>query len=555
MTKANLNQIINSLFPSSLLRTNASNELEYVAPGTVGQILGVDALGVLNYIDPVNLITVQNGLTESGVDLVELGGTLLRNTSIDQATFDLDLLNGNFNSTNTPSSALTPYNLTISNNLLGFGIDFGGAYTVDATTTNLYWNGLRINPSFGQESSLGWTDFSNSQSYISANASNFNILRINGAGANTAWIQGSDTGLLIDSPVRLDIKTPLYSSKLAGDVLTLVNPLTGEVEYQSIPTIKWYAENAAYPATAPVSGGIGSIALGDGAEAIGSNCFVVGFEAGKTANIATSVFMGTQAGFGTQLFSSFFVGGQSGYGATNASESVFLGTSSGYSAINAEQSVFIGNNAGSGATSSGFSVFLGKSAGTDAVNANSSIFIGTETGTSATNANNSLFIGQYAGTNDTVNNSAGDSSILIGNETSTGGFSNSIALGRAATNTASNQFMIGSASGTIYDIVNPAYPDNRDDSSITTPTNFLYTDVNGKLLSTTLAQIVASRTKDTQTVTGTTVTLPSTPNVATLDVYKNGLLQEELVDYTVAGAVITFIVPLVTEKITSIYFV
>lgn len=235
--KINLNQIYDSLIPSSILRTNASNELEYVSPGTNGQVLGIDALGVVNYINPVDLLTAQNGITKLLTGEVELGGTLLHDTIIDQSTFNLNYSNGNFNSTTNPNSALTPYNITVTNNLLGFGIDFSGAYTVDVANTNLYWNGLRINPSFGQEASLGWTDFSNSQSYISANSINFNIARVNTLGATQAWIEGSDLGLHIESPVKLDLKTPLSASKNTGDVLTLVNPVTGEVEYQSITAI------------------------------------------------------------------------------------------------------------------------------------------------------------------------------------------------------------------------------------------------------------------------------------------------------------------------------
>lgn len=107
-------------------------------------------------------------------------------------------------------------------------------------------------------------------------------------------------------------------------------------------------------------------------------------------------------------------------------------------------------------------------------------------------------------------------------------------------------------------ITSDAYPNTRDDSGVTTPVNFLYTDVNGKILSTTLSQILSSEIKDTQTgITGTTLTLPSVPNVSTLKVFRNGVLLDEGAgnDYTVSGAVVTFAIALIaSDKIKSFYF-
>ena len=79
----------------------------------------------------------------------------------------------------------------------------------------------------------------------------------------------------------------------------------------------------------------------------------------------------------------------------------------------------------------------------------------------ATDAANSVFIGRWAGFQDTVNNTAvyndsstfANTSILIGHRTSTAGFSNSIAIGAYATNTATNQMMIGSSTRRIETLV------------------------------------------------------------------------------------------------------
>jgi hypothetical protein len=133
-----------------------------------------------------------------------------------------------------------------------------------------------------------------------------------------------------------------------------------------------------------------------------------------------------------------------------ASYGNYIGTSAGNGAFGGSYSNFIGKSAGEGATFAANSNFIGNSAGLNAGNAYYSSFIGTNAGSGATNASNSVFIGYNAGLNDTVNNSSlTPSSILIGMNTSTGGYSNSIAIGRQATNTAANQFMIGSTTSPI----------------------------------------------------------------------------------------------------------
>jgi len=50
----------------------------------------VNAAGTnLQYMNPNDLIVAQNGLTENGLDTIELGGTLLHNTTINLSTFDM----------------------------------------------------------------------------------------------------------------------------------------------------------------------------------------------------------------------------------------------------------------------------------------------------------------------------------------------------------------------------------------------------------------------------------------------------------------------------------
>lgn len=187
----------------------------------------------------------------------------------------------------------------------------------------------------------------------------------------------------------------------------------------------------------------------------------IGAGAGLNATGANnSNFFGRNAGDGaTNAIHAFFAGNNAGQNATGANNlicigqecgqnasaaghSVFLGTAAGNGATNAAFSNFFGNSAGLGATDASNSNFIGTSAGASATNALNSNFIGAGAGGSATNARNSIFIGTNAGQSDTVNNTVSGSSILIGSNTSTAGFQNSIAIGEGATNTAINEFLI-----------------------------------------------------------------------------------------------------------------
>ena len=195
---------------------------------------------------------------------------------------------------------------------------------------------------------------------------------------------------------------------------------------------------------------------GNGAtNAIYSN--FLGSSAGRSAtNASYSNFLGPNAGNGaTNANNSNFLGYDAGNGATGAYNSNFLGQSAGQNATSAYNSNFLGYDAGNGATGAYNSNFLGLNAGYGATNASHSNFLGYNSGKYANNASNSIFIGQSAGYSDSVNNTGNlnDFSILIGKSTSTGGYSNSIALGGSATNTATNQFMIGSTTRPITNIV------------------------------------------------------------------------------------------------------
>lgn len=178
----------------------------------------------------------------------------------------------------------------------------------------------------------------------------------------------------------------------------------------------------------------------------GNSLFSTALNAGTGATNATeSVFFGTDSGLtALNATQSVFIGNQSGRLATNAQSSVFIGSGAGFNATSAAGSNFIGRDSGSGATGAFSSVFFGNGAGSAATNAQHAVFLGTQSGQGATNAAYAIFIGDQSGFNDTVSSGL-SSAILIGRNTSTGGFDNSIAMGGFATNTAANQFLINTS--------------------------------------------------------------------------------------------------------------
>lgn len=195
------------------------------------------------------------------------------------------------------------------------------------------------------------------------------------------------------------------------------------------------------------------IYAGSGAtNVVGSN--FIGSNSGQGSTGATSSnFIGYGAGSNaTNASTSNFVGLYTGLLATNASYSNFFGFQTGYGATNASNSNFIGQLAGRNATNATLSNFIGVAAGYQATNASGSTFIGWQSGYQSSNASNSIFIGRNSAYIDTVNNTAAyndittfaNTSILIGHKTSTGGYSNSIALGAYAVNTSPNQLVVGS---------------------------------------------------------------------------------------------------------------
>ena len=173
------------------------------------------------------------------------------------------------------------------------------------------------------------------------------------------------------------------------------------------------------------------------------NISLNGYLVNSNITSSNSNFIGVGAGGVTGANNSNFFGINAGWSATSAANSNFFGINAGWDAIGGNDSNFFGYYAGNGAYYAANSNFFGRTAGYNAQYANASNFFGYQAGASATNANNSIFIGYNSGLSDTVNNSAGNSSILIGDYTSTGGNSDSICIGKGTMNNAAKQLNVG----------------------------------------------------------------------------------------------------------------
>ncbi|MEI6659851.1 MAG: hypothetical protein WCK91_00295, partial [bacterium] len=253
---------------------------------------------------------------------------------------------------------------------------------------------------------------------------------IGGNITDVGTLAGAGLVVQLDGNVGIGTTTPGYTLDVSGDI-----NFTGTL----------YKNGTALKDSPFTLDGSNNIYSSNTTEPGGSYMFTVGYNAGSGANTQKSNFIGYEAGSGaTSAYNSNFIGVDAGRNAVSADKSNFIGHHAGDGATGALQSNFIGRYAGYGSTYASYSNIFGEEAGYNATNANHSTFIGYRAGYGATNANNSLFLGNNAGISDSVNNSIGArSSILIGNSTSTGGYSDSIAIGQGAMNSTSRQLNIG----------------------------------------------------------------------------------------------------------------
>jgi hypothetical protein len=185
------------------------------------------------------------------------------------------------------------------------------------------------------------------------------------------------------------------------------------------------------------SGGSNNLGFGDYTFNYATNpqsSVAIGANAGAYSSNPTScLFIGPSAGNASvDLTSAIGIGDSALKSATSAPSSVAIGTLSLFGVLGAQATVAIGNNAGGSEFGGGY--------------VNSSVFVGSQSGYQAYNGSDCIFIGSNSGLNDTVDNyTTYGWNILLGSNTNTGGFSNSIAIGGWIANSAAAQCNIGNA--------------------------------------------------------------------------------------------------------------
>ncbi len=416
----------------------------------------------------VNSVLADNGLTVSG-STVQLGGALSKDTTIDQNGFNFIISQPVLSLGGTVVTAQGPALInSFPGTISGYLVPNGDV------ARHITW----VNPSgtIATLSGSGDPTFSRGGAEVTTYYDPADTT----TGKLTLRAYDTPNGKnnrIVLAPEYIDFQLTGADFRINGDAGSSGYVLTSggvgvSPVWQVAPTSAVYVDGSDTLYSGTIGAGQGNTLFGKniflgkdagGAATSVDHSIYLGQQAGLNATGASnSIFLGTDAGLGsTAAFNSQFIGLSAGAGAPYAHDSNFIGVGAGFSADYAQASNFIGRDAGSGADSAATSNFIGSNAGSGAVNAENATFLGTQSGKDALNAENSIFIGTKAGENDTVDNTAGfnetttfaDTSILVGHRTSTGGFSNSIALGAYATNTASNQFMIGSATRPIDTLV------------------------------------------------------------------------------------------------------
>lgn len=292
-------------------------------------------------------------------------------------------------------------------------------------------------------------------------------------GATAAFYNGVGTAAFLDSEIRVQAGSTItvFTSGASNtyDIGSTIEFL-GSAGAGSGPLLQVNGTDNVVQSTLNLLNGTNTTIVdnGDGSVTFNANCGIIGETSGvicaPSAISGDETWLGDQAGTGgastdnTVFIGTSVFGGAGGF-ATGAYQSTFIGGgtsggsggASGNGATNAFQSNFFGNRSGTNAVSANNANFFGDAAGNDAASASFSTFIGDNAGNTATTANNSIFIGTAAGESDTVDNTSNSGhSILIGDNTSTAGFSNSICLGTQCNNDASNEFLVG-------DLYNPGH--------------------------------------------------------------------------------------------------
>lgn len=268
-------------------------------------------------------------------------------------------------------------------------------------------------------------------------------------------VQGTAGQFLAISSVTATVGTLHWATGISPGGAALIGETSGIVSNPTAITgdETWLGQGAGGSSASKTHTVLLGVNAGVGST-IANNLIAIGNSAGQGLTVAGGGVIAIGAlslQNATSATNSIAIGTSAGQTASAADHSIFIGQSAGSGATQAFDAFFVGNVAGQNATLAAGSNFFGNGSGAIATNANDSIFIGNHSGFQATNAAHGIFLGENAGASDTVDtHTSGFGSngfaILIGQNTNTGGFKNSILMGGVdsgtVSNTAINQFML-----------------------------------------------------------------------------------------------------------------
>jgi len=256
------------------------------------------------------------------------------------------------------------------------------------------------------------------------------------------------TGTTSQAPFRI-VSTTAPTSPNNGDIWIASNNLYARLGGVSVNISKSTSGQSILYGDG--AGGFSNVIIGSGLDFTGNTLSASGGGGGAIAVSATtdglySSGVGTTDPNTTGVISLGFA--STGNYSTMGQNSIYMGyfVWNGAASFSGESDVYIGERAGTSINgglviSGGGNVVIGRNAGSDS-DINAGLLGGMNYAT------DSIFIGNGAGSY-----VGGVASIAIGKDTHNDGTTNSIALGQGATNTASNQMMIGSSSYPINDLV------------------------------------------------------------------------------------------------------
>jgi hypothetical protein len=431
----------------------------------VGNLAGANVTGVLSS----NFIGASAGYGALNAEGSNFIGTQSGNGAINALNANFigqyagadaaDAANANFIGTQTGNAAANAFNSNFMGNVAGYAAT--NAYNANFIGTGAGYQASEAHDSIFIGSQAGYvaTNATNSI-FIGTNAGNNDTVD-NTAGDISSILIGAytNTGGFSNSILLGSGTSGSGIANTKANQFMLADTIT-DVRWRGVEYVLPSAQGAADSFLKNDGSGVlswGTITPSAVTVVNTSSLFSTGLSGTGIGSTATnSIFLGTSAGnAATNASLSNFIGRLSGSGAINASSSNFIGLTAGIDATDASNSNFIGSGAGASSDHAANSNFVGYQAGAVSPNAFKSNFIGYNAGLIASNAANSIFIGTAAGYNDVVDTTASndDFAILIGSNTGTGGFKNSIAIGSSAVNTASNQFMIGSTTRRIDTLV------------------------------------------------------------------------------------------------------